>query len=139
MRVIAGLCGGLLAWIVIATVGNLALRLSWPAYVEVEQAMTFTLGMQVARLLLGALASLGAGFVAAWITKGNSRTVRLVAGILFVLFIPVHYWVWDKFPVWYHAVFLASLIVLPLCGAMFYRRSAPTGPAASSLPRSRVR
>lgn len=131
MRTVAGLCGGVLAWFVIATVANLALRLSWPAYVQVEQAMTFTLGMQVARLLIGALASLGAGFVVAWITKGNSRAVRLVAGVLFIVFVPVHYWVWDKFPVWYHAVFLASLIVLTLCGAMVYRRSAPTNPAAS--------
>ena len=125
MRTVAGLCGGFLAWLVIATVGNLALRLSWPAYVEVEQAMTFTLGMQLARLLIGAAASVGAGFAVAWITKGNHRAARLLAGILFVLFVPLHYSLWDKFPVWYHFVFLASLIVLPPCGAMLYRSSAP--------------
>jgi len=128
MRTVAGLCGGAIAWLVIATIGNLALRLSWPAYVAVENEMTFTLGMQVARLLLGALASLGAGATVAWITKGSRRAPMLLAGILLVLFLPVHYQLWDKFPVWYHVVFLSSLVVMTLLGAMLYRRGAPEGP-----------
>ena len=64
-------------------------------------------------------------------SPGNHRAARLLAGILLVLFVPLHYSLWDKFPVWYHALFLVSLLVLTLGGAMLYRRSAPTGPAAS--------
>jgi hypothetical protein len=49
---------------------------------------------------------------------GNDK-VRppLVAGvILLLLFIPVHYSIWNRFPIWYHLTFLASLVVLSVVG-----------------------
>ena len=125
-RAIGGLVGGLVAWFLIATVGNLALRIAWTGYAEVEKAMTFTLAMMVARLVLGALSSLGAGLTVAWITKRNGRMAQVLAGILFVLFVPVHYSLWDRFPLWYHLTFLVSLVLMTLWGAMLYPRAAPT-------------
>ena len=124
-RAIGGLVGGLVAWFLIATAGNLALRFAWPGYAEVEKAMTFTLAMMVARLVLGVLSSLGAGLTVAWITRGNGRTAQVLAGILLVLFIPVHYWLWDRFPLWYHLTFLVSLVLATVWGAMLYPRAAP--------------
>jgi len=39
------------------------------------------------------------------------------AGALLLLgFIPVHINLWDKFPVWYHLTFLASLVPLTYAG-----------------------
>jgi hypothetical protein len=125
-RAIAGLFGGLVAWFLIATVGNLALRIAWTSYAEVEKAMTFTLAMMVARLLLGALSSLGAGLTVAWITHRSGRMAKALAAILLVLFIPVHYSLWDRFPLWYHFVFLASLVLMTLWGATLYSRATPT-------------
>ena len=125
-RAIAGLFGGLVAWFLIATVGDLALRIAWTSYAEVEKAMTFTLAMMVARLLLGALSSLGAGLTVAWITHRNGRMAKALAAILLVLFIPVHYSLWDRFALWYHFVFLASLVLMTLWGATLYSRAAPT-------------
>lgn len=127
VRAIAGLFGGLVAWFLIATAGNLVLRVAWAGYAEVEKAMTFTLAMMVARLLLGALSSVGAGLTVARITNRNGRMAKALAGLLFVLFIPVHYAMWDRFPLWYHLVFLASLVLMTLWGATLYPRSAPTG------------
>ena len=75
-RAIGGLVGGLVAWFLIATAGNLALRLAWAGYAEVEKAMTFTLAMMVARLVLGALSSLGAGLTVAWITAAMAAWPR---------------------------------------------------------------
>ena len=127
-RGIASVLAGLVAWICVATAVNFALRVSWPAYAAVEKLMAFTLGMQVARLLTGAFASLCAGFVAAVIAKGSGTPVRVLAVVLLLLFVPVHYALWDRFPVWYHIVFLASLMPLTLIGAAW--KAKPGAPGA---------
>ncbi len=127
-RAAAAVIGGLFAWVVVATIGNLVLRLAWPDYAAVESAMSFTLAMLLLRLLLGAVSSLCAGFVAAWITKRNGRAVKVTAGLLLLAFIPLHYSLWDRFPTWYHLTFLLSLVVMTLLGAMGYAgRAAPGG------------
>ena len=126
-RGIASVLVGLVAWFCVATMVNLALRVSWPDYAAAEKLMVFTLGMQVARLLTGALASLGAGFAAVVVAKGSATPVRVLAVLLLLLFIPVHYALWDKFPVWYHVVFLASLIPVTLLGGAGKTNSATTG------------
>ena len=42
---------------------------------------------------------------------------RLMPGVLLlVVFIPQHVMLWDKFPVWYHLTFLASLVPLAYLG-----------------------
>ena len=54
---------------------------------------------------------------AVWIANGR-RTAAIALGILLlVLFIPNHYLLWEKFPVWYHLTFLVSLFPLTLLGA----------------------
>ena len=123
VRSVAGVAGGLVVWMLVATLGNLALRFGWPGYADVEKEMTFTLAMLVGRLVLGAVSSLCAGATVAWITKRDARVVAIFAAVLFALFVPVHYNLWGKFPVWYHIVFLASLVVMPLLGAALYRRA----------------
>jgi hypothetical protein len=122
MRWVAAVVGGFVAWWVVATVGNFAVRALIPGYADVERAMNFTLDMQVARLVTGALASLVAGWVAARIGRGSSRAVWGLVIALLALFIPVHYGLWDRFPLWYHLVFLASLVVATLAGAALVRR-----------------
>lgn len=112
---------GLIVWVALATVVNLLFRALWTAYAQVEAAMQFTLPMMVARLALGALASLCSGAAAAWTSRGK-RGAAVVLGILLTaLFIPAHYRVWDRFPVWYHIVFLVSLLPLVLLGAQLAR------------------
>ena len=120
LRGIGGIAGGLFAWVLVATIGNRVLRAAWPGYAAVEVAMNFTLAMLLLRLLLGALSSLCAGFFAAWIAKGNRVAVTVLAGLLLVAFIPVHYTLWERFPVWYHLTFLLSLVAATVLGAMSY-------------------
>lgn len=123
IKTIGAVLAGLLTWIVVATILNLLLRASWPHYHEAETAFTFTLGMKLGRLTLGALSSLGSGFVAAWITKGQTAAAKATGIVLLALFIPNHYLLWDKFPVWYHLTFLISLFPLTLLGAVLNGRS----------------
>ena len=82
MRAIAGVGAGLVTWIVVATLLNLAMRALWPGYVAVESAMSFDFPMQIARLVNGALSSLAAGFVAASITRGSGKPVLALAALL---------------------------------------------------------
>jgi hypothetical protein len=118
MKTGAAVIVGLVTWIVVATIVNFPLRAWWPHYHEAETAFNFTLGMKLVRLALGALASVCSGFVAAWIANGR-RTAAIALGILLLaLFIPNHYLLWEKFPVWYHLTFLVSLFPLTVLGAM---------------------
>ena len=121
-RGIAGVAGGLIAWIVAATLGNFVLRFALPGYAEVEKAMSFTLAMLAGRLVVGALSSLCAGLTVAWITRRNDRVGVILTSILVVLFIPVHYHLWSTFPLWYHLAFFASLVIMTVAGARLHSR-----------------
>ena len=118
MRAAGAVLGGLVVWVVVATLLNLALRLGWPDYAAVEKSMNFTLGMLAARLAIGALASLGAGFAAAWISRRKPIAVWVLVILLLALFVPLHYTLWQRFPAWYHAAFIVSLVIFTLLGAM---------------------
>jgi len=116
VRIAGGVLGGCVAWTLAATLLNLALRLSWPAYAAVEKQMDFTLLMMIARLVIGALASLAAGLATAWISRRKAVATWVLVVLLLAIFIPVHISLWPKFPAWYHLVFFASLAVFPLVG-----------------------
>jgi hypothetical protein len=128
MRKVAGVAAGLVGWFLVASVANLLLRVSSPGYAEAEQSLNFTLGMLLARLAVGALSSVCAGLATTWIARGHGMSVKVLGVVLIALFIPVHYGLWDKFPLWYHLIFLASLLPLTLLGA---RLKAHPNPARS--------
>jgi hypothetical protein len=134
IRRIAGIVAGLVAWFLVATAGNRLLRVSWPSYVEAEKPLKFTLGMMAARRVLGALSSVCAGFVVAWITRSDRMAAKVLGIVLIAMFIPVHYGLWDKFPIWYHFTFLVSLLPLTLVGAML--KVYPDRPKTKNLANS---
>jgi glycerol-3-phosphate acyltransferase PlsY len=96
---ILGVVAGLAVWMMVVSAAWWVLRAAWPEYVSAAGTMTFTASMKVARLSIGALATLAAGWVPA-----------------LVAFIPEHIMLWDKFPVWYHMTFLLSLVPLTYAG-----------------------
>jgi hypothetical protein len=109
-----GVVAGVLGWLALITAGGLLIRALWPAYADAEPTMSFDIAMKVARLALSSVALVLAALVAVKVAR-NSRAVALVLGlVLLAAFIPIHYQLWSKFPVWYHLTFLASLIALPL-------------------------
>jgi len=123
IRMISGIVAGFVVWFVVASMGNVLFRVSWPGYAQVETAMTFTLAMLLGRLLLGVLSSLCGGLVVAWITRANATATWILGIVLTIFFVPVHYGLFDKFPIWYHLVFLASLLPVTLLGASLFARS----------------
>jgi hypothetical protein len=128
-KAVLGIISGLAAWIAVIAVAGLIMRSTWPAYASVADAMTFTLPMMLARLSIGALATLVAGWVTTAISP-QSMLVRLMPGlILLVAFIPQHITLWNTFPIWYHFTFLVSLVPLTHLGGMLI-----TGRRGRALP-----
>jgi hypothetical protein len=120
LRLIGGTVAGVVAWFAIVTSLNLGLRYGWHDYAAVEKAMTFTVPMMIARLGESGLSSLLSGAIAA--TVARDRRAALFSGLIWaVLFLPVHYSLWSRFPVWYHLTFLSSLVVLSLMGGHLVR------------------
>jgi len=115
----------------VVAVAGIIMRGAWPEYARVADAMTFTLPMMIARLTIGALATIAAGLVTTAIAK-PSTLARVAPGILLlVAFIPQHIMLWEKFPIWYHLTFLLSLVPLTYLGGWAISREAPS--AAPSL------
>ncbi|HEY5238099.1 MAG TPA: hypothetical protein VIJ62_06940 [Rhizomicrobium sp.] len=120
-RMIGGAVAGIVVWIVVVTVLNLGLRYSWHDYAAVEKAMIFTFPMMAARLLESAVSSIVSGWAAATIGK-RLLSAKIAGLVLFLLFLPLHYSIWNKFPAWYHLTFLTSLVVLSVVGGMLARK-----------------
>ena len=114
---------GLAVWVLVVSILNRGLRLAIQGYAAAEPQMTFSLGMMAARLGLGALASLSAGAAARSVAPSNRAVSWVLGAVLLGAFIPVHIQLWAKFPLWYHLVFLGSLVPLVLLGATVAARN----------------
>jgi len=128
---VIGVLAGLVVWVVVASAAGPVLRATWPEYVAAAPTMNFTLTMKIARLSIGAFATLAMG----WVVGGITQSIRsvLVAGVLLlVVFIPQHIALWDKFPVWYHLTFLVSLVPLAYSGGKIALRQRIYGSATAN-------
>jgi hypothetical protein len=123
-RRVFGVVVGLAVWVSVVTVAGLVMRETWPAYASVAEAMTFTLPMMIARLTVGALATLAMGLATSVVSRRSLIATLAAGALLLLVFIPEHLRLWDKFPVWYHLTFLLSLVPLAYLGGMTSRRGA---------------
>ena len=87
-RAILAFAAGLVLWILVISVLNRGLRVLIPGYALAEPTMSFTLGMQAARLVIGALTSLIAGAVAGWIAPASPKVPLLLGVVLLIAFVP---------------------------------------------------
>jgi hypothetical protein len=126
-RPILAFVAGLLLWVVLISLLNRGLRAFVAGYAAAEPVYSFTLGMMAARLMIAALASLGAGALAAWIAPASPRVPLLLGLLLLLSFIPIHVRLWSFFPFWYHLTFLGTLVPLVALGAWLIRVRAPAG------------
>jgi peptidoglycan/LPS O-acetylase OafA/YrhL len=138
-RLIIVLVAGLVLWVLVATLLNHGLRAGLPGYASAEPTMTFTLGMKVARLILGALASLAAGAATGRIAPSRTGLPWVLGAIILAAFIPIHVQLWTKFPVWYHLVFLGTLVPLVALGAALTRRRNSPAERGGKIPANRDR
>ena len=116
MRPILGAVGGFVAWwVLVSLINRGVLHPLWPAYAAADTpAMMFDLSMKIARLVESSIASVVAALVALRIAPASRSAAPACGLLLLIMFVPVHYMIWTKFPLWYHLYFLTSLVALPL-------------------------
>jgi peptidoglycan/LPS O-acetylase OafA/YrhL len=128
-RSVLALLVGLALWVLVVSLLNRGLRAGITGYAAAEPTMSFTLGMKVGRLIIGAIASLAAGAATGMMARSKTGLPWVLGAILLLAFVPVHIGVWTKFPVWYHLTFLGTLVPLVALGARFTRNRARNVPA----------
>jgi hypothetical protein len=126
IRSLLAVVTGFVTWMVVATLANFLIRALLPGYMAAEPTMNFTLAMMLARLAVGVLASVLAGYATAAVARDKMIAVYVFAALLLLCFLPIHYRLWSKFPIWYHAFFLITLAPLVLLGALMQRRQKPS-------------
>jgi hypothetical protein len=132
LRTILGVVAGVVSWWVLAAIMNFGLHAVWPAYAAADTpAMMFSLSMKLARLTESSIASILAALIAQRVAPRSEYAVAAYGFVLFVIFLPVHYMLFARFPVWYHAYFLISLMVLPLLTVRVIPSTLKAAPLAS--------
>ena len=114
VRVVLGVLAGVVVWVAVVTVIDRMMRHFWPDYTAVFTAMTFTLPMMLARLAESTVALIAASWTTVRVSQGHRNAPWALGILMLAFFIPVHYTIWSKFPIWYHAYFLLSLIAIPV-------------------------
>jgi hypothetical protein len=126
-RTVIGFIVGLLTWVIVISLVDRGLRLLIVGYAAAEPALTFTLEMMAARLVMAAVASLIAGAATGAIAPTSKLASSILGVVLLCLFIPVHVKVWHALPLWYHLTFLLTLAPLILLGALLTSRKGISG------------
>jgi len=122
LRTTGGIVAGLIVWVVVATILDIGLRTTIPAYHAAEATLDFTLTMKVARLTLAALASIAAGATAQTVASGSKAAPWVVGIVLLAMFLPEHLRIGARLPLWYHLFFLVTLIPFVGIGAQMASR-----------------
>jgi len=119
-RKVGAVVAGLVAWLVVVSLINRGLRLWLPGYVQAEPLLQFTLAMKIARLTMAAVTSLLAGMVVGAVAPSSRWAPWIVGLVTLAIFLPSHYYLWAKFPLWYHLSFLVPLVPLVVLGAALW-------------------
>ena len=90
-----------------------------------EPSYSLRANKRTAPIWLRAVLAIVAGIACAAVTPKARWPVYVFALLLLALFVPVHVSLWDKFPIWYHIVFLGSLFPLVLFGAKLLGSRGP--------------
>ena len=111
-NIIIGLC----IFLILEKLANSIARLTWPAYVIASNDRSYTLLMLLLRLATGSLITV----LTTWILTKHGKDIKNVPlnfGLaLFLCSLILHVYIWSSYPVWYHIVWLSSIIPCSLLG-----------------------
>jgi uncharacterized membrane protein YeaQ/YmgE (transglycosylase-associated protein family) len=126
-RIILGVIVGFIAWSILWVGGDEMLGILSPAWYN-TQKLAFEKAafnnapfeaswhMLVFHLVRSVIASLMAGFLAAFVANENRRTTLILGVLLLIVGIAVQSMVWSILPIWYHLAFLLLLIPVTVAG-----------------------
>jgi hypothetical protein len=122
----AGVLPGLLAFPVAGLIGLAALSALWPAYASAVPTKAYSTAMLLSRLGVSVAASIVAGLVAG--ALGGPRASRTMGYVLTAVSAVIHVGiVWPDYPVWYHMVYLLSLVPITALAGLLPARIAEAG------------
>ncbi len=116
LKIFLGVVAGFFVWSFLWVGIDAVLKGVWAGYNESVEAMSFSPAMLIVPLILSAVCSVIAGFVAALIAKENSKSPLILGVLLLLVGIFVQMGVWDKIPLWYHLAFWVLLIPMTVFG-----------------------
>ncbi len=116
LRIILGVVAGFFVWSILWVGTDAVLKAVWAGYKENVEAMSFSPAMLIVPLILSAVCSITAGFVAALIAGENSKSPLILGALLLIAGIFAQMGVWDKIPLWYHLAFWILLIPMTVLG-----------------------
>lgn len=116
LRVILGVFAGFVFWSVLWVGVDAVLRALSPGYNASIEAMSFTTAQLIIPLVLSAVCSVAAGYLAALIARETTLAPWILGIVLLIVGIFVQMNVWDKIPLWYNLAFWILLIPATVLG-----------------------
>jgi hypothetical protein len=108
-----------------AAMSALLAKATWPDYAAADPTRDYSLLMLLARLAAGMLATVAAGWVTVLVDRQSEQTLYSTAVLLLLISLVEHYRVWAQYPVWYHLVWLISIVPCALLGGRLQTRQNP--------------
>ncbi len=126
LRIILGVLGGFVGWVVVWFVSEKALSAIWPAFGVHQKAFeeaiknggqfTADTTMLLTHIVVGSIVSVMAGALGALIAGENSKAPLIVGYLLLALGIAKAAMSWQHVPLWYHIIFTAILLPMAIIG-----------------------
>ncbi len=116
LRIISGVVVGFIVWTIIRLRGNdLAITIE-PGMAPNADFSNVPTSFVIILLVLSLISSLAAGFVAVLISREHFKTTLILGGLLLLVGIFFQAMAWSILPLWYHLLFLISLIPMTILG-----------------------
>ncbi|HEV7699965.1 MAG TPA: hypothetical protein VGO43_07035 [Pyrinomonadaceae bacterium] len=130
LRIVLGVIGGFLAWLVVWFGSEKGLSAIWPAFGVDQRAFeeavknggpdasgfTANTTMLLTQLVLGTIVSVMAGALTALIAGENTRAPLFFGILLLAMGIAKAVMSWQYVPIWYHVIFTAILLPMAIVG-----------------------
>ncbi|MBK6750751.1 MAG: hypothetical protein KA956_02525 [Pyrinomonadaceae bacterium] len=126
LRIVFGVIGGFISWIMVWFVSEKGLSAIWPAFGVHQKAFeeaiknggqfTADTTMLLTHIVTGSIVSVMAGSLAALIAGENSRAPLFVGILLLLMGIAKAVMSWQHVPIWYHVIFTAMLLPMAIVG-----------------------
>ncbi|MGB5013696.1 MAG: hypothetical protein WBO68_06655 [Pyrinomonadaceae bacterium] len=126
LRIVFGVIGGFISWIIVWFVSEKGLSAIWPAFGVHQKAFeeaiknggqfTADTTMLLTHIVTGSIVSVMAGSLAALIAGENSRAPLFVGILLLLMGIAKAVMSWQHVPIWYHVIFTAMLLPMAIVG-----------------------
>ena len=117
LRVILGVIAGFVVWTLVRLAGNDIFIALAPSFAPSRDFSVIPTSFLIFLFVLSCFCSIAAGLSAVFISREKFLTVSLLAGLLLLVGIAFQAIAWNLLPLWYHALFLISLVPMTFLGA----------------------